>query len=81
MTHSALSIYILMNASNDYAAIHQFIIKKHPFIHSSMLSINLDRWVGSCNTLDDLSNRVYVLNKTEDFNLSIFNMITGISLS
>ena len=29
-----------------------------------------------CNTLNDLSNRVCVPNKTEDLNLNVFNMIT-----
>ena len=37
-----------------------------------------DRCVGSCNSLNDLSNKVCVPNKTEDLNLSVFNMITGI---
>ena len=32
-------------------------------------AVNLDRCVGSCNTLNDLSNRVYVPNKTEYLNL------------
>ena len=41
----------------------------------------LDRCVGSCNTLYDLSNKVCVPNKTEDLNLSVFNMITGINES
>ena len=29
--------------------------------------VNLDRCVGSCNTLNDLSNKVSVPNETEDF--------------
>ena len=37
--------------------------------------------VGSCNNLNDLSDKVCVLNKTEDFNLSMFNMITEINES
>ena len=44
-------------------------------------SIKLDRCVGICNTLNDLSNKVCVPNKTEDLNLSVFNMITGINES
>ena len=40
------------------------------------LTVSLDRCNGRCNTLNDLSNRTYVLNKTEDANLSVFNMIT-----
>ena len=42
-------------------------------------AINLDSCVGSCNTLNDLSNKVCVPNRTEDLNLSISNMITGIN--
>ena len=42
-------------------------------------AVKLDRCVGSCKTLNDLSNKVCLLNKTEDLNLSVLNMITGIS--
>ena len=41
--------------------------------------IDLDRSMGICNTLNDLSNRVCVTNKSENLNLNIFNMITGIN--
>ena len=44
-------------------------------------AVKLDRCVGSCNILNDLSNKVCVLNKTEDFNLSLFKMIIGINES
>ena len=37
--------------------------------------------VGSCNTLNGLSNKVFVPSETEDSNLSMFNMITGINES
>ena len=40
-------------------------------------AVKLDRSIGSCNTLNDLSNKVCIPNKTEDLNLSAFNMITG----
>ena len=43
--------------------------------------VKLDRCVGSCNALNDLSNKLCVPNKTEDLNLSVFNMITGINES
>ena len=33
----------------------------------------------SCNTLDDLSVKTCLPNKTENVNLNVFNMITGIS--
>ena len=42
-------------------------------------AINLGICVGILNTLNDLPNRVCVPNETEDLNLSIFNMITGIN--
>ena len=41
----------------------------------------LDRCVGSCNTVNDSSNKVSVPNKTEDLNLSMLNMITRINES
>ena len=40
----------------------------------------LDICVGSYNTLNDLSNKLCVSNKTEDLNISVFIMITGISI-
>ena len=42
-------------------------------------AVKLDRCVGSYNTLNDLSNKVCVPNKTEDLNLSMFSMITGVN--
>ena len=39
----------------------------------------IDRWVGRCNTFNDLSNEVRVPNKTEDLNQSVFNMVAGIN--
>ena len=47
--------------------------------HYYPFAVKSDRCVGSCNTLSDLSNKVCILNKTEDLNLSVFNMITGIN--
>ena len=47
----------------------------HPF------AIKLDRCIESCNTLNHLSNKVCVLNKTEDLNIHVFDMITGKSES
>ena len=45
------------------------------------MAVKLDRFVGSCNTLNDLSFKICVANKTEDLNLSVFNMIMGINES
>ena len=42
-------------------------------------AVKLDRCVRSCNTLNNLSNKVFVPNKTEDLNLSVFSLIIGIN--
>ena len=34
-------------------------------------AVNLDRSVSSCNTLNDLSNKACVPNKTEDLNIRV----------
>ena len=60
-----LLIYILINTLKE--CYHWF-------------AVNLDRCVGSCNTRNDLI-KVWVSSKTEDLNLSIFNMITRINES
>ena len=49
--------------------------------HYYPFAVKLDRCVGSCNTLNDLSNKVCVPNKTEDLNLNVFNMVIGINES
>ena len=43
-------------------------VKNFTTIH---LRLNLDRCVGSCITLNDLSNKVCVLNKTLKFNKTL----------
>ena len=62
------------------------LINLHPNVYSQELcyypfEVNLDRCVGSSNTLDDLSSRVCVLNETENLNVHVFNIITGINES
>ena len=62
------------------------LINLHPNEYSRKLhcypfAVKLDKCVSSCNTLNDISNKVCAPNKTEDINLSVFNMITGISES
>ena len=42
-------------------------------------AVNFNRFVGRCNTLSDLSNKLDVPNKTKDLDLSVFNMLTGIN--
>ena len=53
---------------------------RHEF-HYYPFSVELDRCVRNFNILNDLSNKACVPNKTEDLNLSIFSMITGINES
>ena len=58
------------------------LINLHPTAYSQKslyypFPVELDRSVGSCNTLNGLFNKVYVPNKTEDLNISMFNMIKG----
>ena len=45
--------------------------------HCYAYSVKLDRCVGICNTLNDLSNKICVPNKTKNLNVHVFNMITG----
>ena len=46
-----------------------------------LFAVKLDRCVGSCNITNDLPKKVSVPNKTEDLNLSMFNIITEINES
>ena len=48
-------------------------------LHYYPFAVKLDRCTGSCNTLNDLSNEVWFPNKTENLNLSVISMITGIN--
>ena len=41
--------------------------------HYYPFAVKLDRCLGSCNTLNNLSNKVCIPNKTEDLNLSMLN--------
>ena len=75
-----------VSLNNQKYEIQTTIINLHPNEYSEEFHyypyvIKLDRCVRSCNTLNDLSNKVCVPNKTEDLNLRVFNMITGINES
>ena len=72
--------YILL--SNQKCMIQPILINSNRNEHSQEFyyypfTVKLGWCVGSCNTLNDLSNKVCVPNKAEDLNLSAFNMITG----
>ena len=53
-----LLIYILMNAVKN--------------VNTILLQAKLDRCVGSCNILNNLSNKACIPNKTENLNLIVF---------
>ena len=60
------------------------VINLHPNecnqeLHYYPFAVKLDRCVWSCNTLNDLSNKVCFPNKTEDLNLNVFNLIARIN--
>ena len=68
--------------SNQKCEIQPFLINLYPNEYSQELhyyafAVKLGKCVGSSNTLNNLSNKASVPNKTEDLNLSEFNMITG----
>ena len=52
-----------MNTVENYITIH--------------LRLKLDRFAGSCNSLNDLPNKVCVSNKAECLNIHVFNIIIG----
>ena len=61
----------------------RILINLHPNdaqeLHYCPFAVKLDICVESCNTLNDLSNKLCVPSKTEDLNLSVFNMISEIN--
>ena len=74
--------------SNQKCMIQPTLINLHPNeytmntkFHYYPFVVQLNRCVGSCNILNDLCNKVCVPNKTEDLDISVFNMITGINES
>ena len=75
-----------VSLSNQKCEIQPTFINLHPNeysqnFHYHPFAVKLDRCVGSCNTLEDLYNKVSVPNKREDLNISMFSMITGINES
>ena len=67
--------------TNQKCTVQRTIIVLHSnkytqWLHYYTFAVNLDICVGSFNTLNDLSNKVCVPNKTEDLNLSMFAKIT-----
>ena len=65
------NLLLLIYIPNEYSQEFHY----YPF------TVKLDKCVGSCNILNDLSDKVCVPNKSDDLNLNLFNMITGINES
>ena len=66
----------------QYTLINLHLDEYSKKLHYYPFALKLDRCVGSYNnTLNDLSSKVCVSNKTEDLNLNVFDMITGINES
>ena len=71
-----------VSLSNRKYKIQPTIINLHPNEYSQELhyypfAIKLDKYIGSLNTFNDLSNKVCVQNEMEDLNIHVFNVITG----
>ena len=71
--------------SNQKCMIQPTFINLHPNeysqeFHYYLFTVKLDRPFGSFNTLNDLSNKLCVPNKTEDSNLSVLNLITELNV-
>ena len=70
-----------VSLSNQKCEIQLFLINLNPNkycqeLHNYLFEVNIDRFVGSCITLNDLSNKLYVLNKTGHLKIHVFNMVT-----
>ena len=66
-----------VSLSNKKCEIQPTLINLHPNecnqeLHYYPFADKLNKCVGSCNTLNGLSNRVCVPNKTEDLNTHVF---------
>ena len=75
-----------ISLNSQQCVIQPNLINLHPNEHSQELryypfAVNLDRCMGSCNALQDISSKLCVPNKTEDLSLSAFNIMTGINES
>ena len=76
--------YVSLN--NQRCEIKPTLINLHPNKYSKELhyypfAVKLYRCVESCNSLNELSDKVCIPDKTEDLNLSLFNKATGINKS
>ena len=75
-----------MSLNNQECMTQPTLINFHPNEYNQGLryyqfAVNLDECMGSCNTLNNLLKKVCVPDKTENLNLNVFHMITGINQS
>ena len=76
-----------MNFFYEFSKVQVFpvsIVNLHPNeysqeFHYYLVAVKLDRCVESCNTLNDLSNKLCVPSKTDDLILRVFNIITEVN--
>ena len=78
---SNLTVSIFLN--NQSSITRPTLIDINPDEHNQGLRyypfmVNLDRCNGTCNGLDDLSDKICVQYKTEDLDLTAFDMTTRI---
>ena len=70
-----------VSLDNRECEIQPTLINLHPYEYSQELhyypfAVKVGKCVGSCNTLNDLSNKIGV-PKIEDLNIHVFNTIAG----
>ena len=70
-----------VSLSDEKCKIYPTLTNLHPNEYSQELhyypfAAKFDKCIGSCDTLNDLSNRVCAPKKTENLNTHAFNMIT-----
>ena len=75
-----------VSLTNQKGTTQPAIINLHPNKYTQGLyyypfTIHIYRSVGTCNILNDFSNKVCLPNKTGDLNPNVLNMITGINES
>ena len=75
-----------VSLSNKKCGVQPTLISLHPNEYSQEFdcypfAVKLHRCFRNCNTLIYFSHKVCIPNKTEDLNLSVFNMIRGINES
>ena len=73
-----------VSLSNQNCDIQLILINLHlneysQEFQSYTFSVKLDRYVEICNTINELSKKACVPNKTKDLNFSVFNQNTGIN--